>query len=68
MNDMAKVLAACGLIVVFVVAGSLLLDRAGCAARWEDSGRRYDWSAMASCRVEDKNGRLMPEKTIRNVQ
>jgi len=68
MNEIAKILLASFAVVVFLVWAAMMGSKAGCAARWEDSGRRYDWSALAECRVEDKNGKLVPEKTIRDVQ
>ena len=39
-----------------------------CGARWSDSGRKYEWSFLAGCRVEDGNGKLIPEANIRDIQ
>ncbi len=57
-------------VVLFaaIIWSALTADEVSCAARWKDSGRKSDWSIRGGCRVEDKNGRLVPEKVIRDVQ
>lgn len=54
--------------IVLVLGSVPVLDKAGCASRWQDSGRKFDWSFMGGCRVTDKNGNLIPEKNLRDVQ
>lgn len=68
MNDFIKIGLGCVLLFVAIMWGAFEADEAGCAARWKDSGRKSDWSVRGGCRVEDKNGRLVPEKVIREEQ
>ena len=71
MSDSVKlflIIAAIAAIVVFCVGLAALLDRAGCEARWEDSGRRHEWGFMSGCRVADKEGRLIPAANVRDMQ
>ena len=70
MTDKEVTIILLGAAVLFaaILWGALALNEAGCAARWKDSGRKSDWSIRGDCRVEDKNGRLVPEKVIRDVQ
>jgi hypothetical protein len=57
------VLTVATLAVFF--GGALYLSKVGCEARWKDSGRNYDWSVMADCRVVNSQGHLIPEKNLR---
>lgn len=55
-----------GTVAIFAFA--LALDRLGCEARWADSGRAHTWSVLGGCLVADKMGRMIPEKTLREMQ
>ena len=68
MNDFAKVFLSIVVLLVLLVASALRMDSVSCAARWEDSGRKHDWSIYGGCRVSDKDGRMVPEKIIRDIQ
>jgi hypothetical protein len=68
MKDMLIILLGGVVFFAAILWGAFAVDEAGCAVRWKDSGRKSDWSIKGGCRVEDKNGRLVPEKVIRDVQ
>ena len=68
MKDITIILLGAVVLFAVILWGALAVDETGCAARWKDSGRKSDWSIKGGCRVEDKNGRLVPEKVIRDVQ
>ena len=59
-----------GLTVVIFILTSLgyAVSALECGAKWRDSGRKYEWSIFAGCRVEDGKGRLIPEANIRDIQ
>ena len=68
MSDGMKVIVIMAAIVAPILLLSVVLDYVGCGSRWVDSGRKHDWSLMGGCRVEDKQGRLIPEKNVRDMQ
>lgn len=68
MTSEGKMWAIMAVLIAGLLALCMWLDYMGCGSRWEDSGRRYVWSAFGGCRVEDKQGRLIPEKNIRDMQ
>ena len=59
-----------GLAVAIIILTSLgyAISALECSAKWRDSGRKYEWSILAGCRVEDGNGKLIPEANIRDIQ
>ena len=61
-------IAALFIILFFLFGLAAIADKFGCEAKWADSGRKHDWSFLAGCRVEDSQGRLIPEKNIRDIQ
>jgi hypothetical protein len=68
LKDWMIVGGICFLIFMIVIFGGSVLEKTNCEAKWADSGKKYDWSFFAGCRVSDKNGNLIPEKNIREVQ
>lgn len=68
MSDATKFFGGIAVFIVFMMWLAAALDRAACEARWSDSGRRYEWGVMSGCRVEDKDGRLIPADVIREVR
>ena len=64
MNSLVGLTIAIIILTVLGYAASAL----ECGARWSDSGRKYEWSFLAGCRVEDGNGRLIPEANIRDIK
>ena len=68
---MKEIALLCGLplaLIAGIIWSSILIDERNCKLRWEDSGRKVQWAIGSGCRVSDKNGFLVPEKTIRDVQ
>lgn len=59
-------IALTGTAVTFAFA--MALDQLSCEARWADSGRAHTWSVLGGCQVADKMGRMIPEKTLREMQ
>ena len=64
MNNIVGLIIAIGVLSAIGYAVSAL----ECSAKWKDSGRKYEWSIFAGCRVEDGNGKLIPEANIRDIQ
>lgn len=60
-----------GMIVSIVILVGLclyFLPKAGCEARWSQSGRNWQWSFVGGCLVENSKGQLVPEGVIRNIE
>lgn len=56
---------AAGVIVALVL---YFIGLAGCHARWADSGMRVRYSFMAGCRVQQADGRWIPEDRVRELR
>lgn len=57
-----------GVIIAVLFVLSFIVSSIECKSKWADSGRKHEWSVFAGCRVEDSNGKLIPEKNIRDIQ
>lgn len=56
------------IIITLLTVVTAWFQMVGCESRWKDSGREHEWSLFAGCRVADRDGRLIPEKNMRDVQ
>ena len=68
MDDFVKVVLGGVAFLAVMLFVAVKGDEVGCVERWKDSGLKHDWSIHGGCRVEDKNGRLVPEKVIHDIR
>jgi len=61
------VFGSLALLILTLAIFSAWAANASCKAKWQDSGRQYDWSIFGDCRVSDKTGKMIPEKNIRDI-
>lgn len=55
-------------IPLSAIAGVVYLVKSTtCESRWENSDRKYEYGLLSGCLVADKNGNLIPEKNIRDI-
>ena len=66
-RELLILLTAILAIMAILTAGAAWLSKVGCESRWQDSGRAHSWGLMAGCRVADRDGRLIPEKNVRDI-
>jgi hypothetical protein len=64
---MLKAVVYVFLLVACLLLLAIVLDSAGCNARWEDSGYKVSYSAMGGCKV-NKDGKWLPETAIRSIE